>query len=258
MHLDSAYFKDYRKRIGQSNQSDAKDYLSAKDIKADIDYGYVDSLVQRLVEIYKKFNEVIHESVRHESFDAFSTHAIVTPCEQIKTQNIIVQLNNQGRRPEQVLFNWLRGYAATEFLKPAIAQIFGIDNDAIRPIGDDDFSSPASFRRTPRADLSLDIGKALLRLEVQAGFQGINDVKQHKWIEAKRALAESGQKTLCVHCDFFNGQLAIIPLSDIPEDDVHWITRQQMEGQTVFNIDQNQFSWGLMNQPPLLRPLDLA
>jgi hypothetical protein len=36
----------------------------------------------------------------------------------------------------------------------------------------------------------------------------------------------------------------------IDDDSIHWITRQQMEGQTVFNIDQNYFVWKLTDHPP--------
>ena len=34
------------------------------------------------------------------------------------------------------------------------------------------------------------------------------------------------------------------------QGDVNWITRQQMEGQTVFNINQNDFLWKLTEKTP--------
>lgn len=257
MSLDSEYFKEYRRRIGFTNQQTTRSYLSAKDIVADVDFQYVEKLIARLRDIYKHLNSAIHESVRHKDFAEFAKHAIDVPYERIKREGLIGNLNNQGRRPEQVLFNWLRGYAATEFMRPAIAYVFEVDPMSIESIGDDDFSSQETFKRTPRADLKVREGRDSLRLEVQAGFQDINDVKQHKWLEAKRVLAETGHHTVCVHCDFYNGQVAFIRLSSIPENDVHWITRQQMEGQTVLNISQNRFSWGLINKPPLFDELEL-
>jgi hypothetical protein len=36
---------------------------------------------------------------------------ITRPYEILKNNDIISKLNNQGRRPEQVLFSWLRGFA---------------------------------------------------------------------------------------------------------------------------------------------------
>lgn len=257
MPLDAQYFTNYRRCIGFTNQQSAKDYLSAKDITADVDFAYVEKLLDRLKDTYKHLNRAIHQSVRHRDFDGFAKHAIVNPYKKLKKRGLIGNLNNQGRRPEQVLFSWLRGYAATEFMRPAIAHVFGVDPNSIESIGDDDLSSVDTFRRTPRADLKVREGKQSLRLEVQAGFQGINDVKQHKWLEAKRVLADSGHHTVCVHSDLFNGQVAFIRLSTISDNDVHWITRQQLEGQTVFNIDHNRFSWGLMNEPPLFDDLDV-
>ena len=38
-------------------------------------------------------------------------------------------------------------------------------------------------------------------------------------------------------------------LDEIEDDSVNWITRQQMEGQTVFNIDQNYFIWKITESP---------
>ena len=47
-----------------------------------------------------------------------------------------------------------------------------------------------------------------------------------------------------------NGQVAFVQVDNINDEDVNWITRQQMEGQTVFNIDQNYFIWKLTELPP--------
>lgn len=257
MPLDHQYFSAYRRCIGFTNQQTTKDYLSAKDIAADVDYAYIARLIDRLSNIYEHLNRAIHETVRHHEFADFRRRSIEIPYQRIRDNNLIGNLNNQGRRPEQVLFNWLRGYAATEFMRPAIASVFDVDPAAIISIGDDDLTAPDTFRRTPRADLRVQRGEHAIHLEVQAGFQGISDVKQHKVLEARRVLQTTGWHTVCIHCDFFNGQVAFIRLSTIPENDVHWITRQQMEGQTVFNIDQNQFSWGLMNEPPSFDALEL-
>ena len=63
----------------------------------------------------------------------------------------------------------------------------------------------------------------------------INDIKEHKVREASRNFKEKNIRTLVMHFDIFNGQVAFVDISEIPSDDVHWITRQQMEGQSVFN-----------------------
>ena len=122
---------------------------------------------------------------------------------------------------------------------------------SLRTIGDDDFTRTETFKRTPKADFALQKGKKVIaRIEAQSGFQGINDVKQHKVLEAKRIMREEKIPTLVLHFDLYNGQMAAVELSSIDDDDVNWITRQQMEGQTVFNIPQEKFVW-FFTEPPV-------
>ena len=49
--------------------------------------------------------------------------------------------------------------------------------------------------------------------------------------------------------DNLKGTTLTIKLDEIEDDSVNWITRQQMEGQTVFNIDQNYFIWKITESP---------
>ncbi|MUU53344.1 type II restriction endonuclease [Helicobacter pylori] len=55
--------------------------------------------------------------------------------------------------------------------------------------------------------------------------------------------------TIVVHFDLFNGQVACVEISKIKENDLNWITRQQMEGQSVFNISQNFFDYKITEMP---------
>lgn len=97
----------------------------------------------------------------------------------------------------------------------------------------------------------------MIRIEIQSGFQNINDIKQHKVIEAKKTKNECGISSILLHFDLYNGQVAFVKLDDIEDDSVHWVTRQQMEGQTVFNINQNYFVWKLTELPPKYSDLEL-
>lgn len=108
-----------------------------------------------------------------------------------------------------------------------------------------------TFKRTPTADLQLNLdGIGKVRLEVQSGFQGINDIKQHKVMEAKRIFQSDATITLVIHFDIYNGQVGIVRVDNVSDNDINWITRQQLEGQTVFNIDQNYFVWKLTEDCP--------
>lgn len=69
-------------------------------------------------------------------------------------------------------------------------------------------------------------------------------------MEAKKIKREENTSSIIIHFDLFNGQVAFIKIDEIDDDNVNWITRQQMEGQTVFNIDQNYFVWKLTENPP--------
>jgi hypothetical protein len=90
---------------------------------------------------------------------------------------------------------------------------------------------------------------------MQSGFQGVNDIKQHKVLEAKKIMQTQNIPSIAIHFDLFNGQVAFVRLDSITDDSVNWITRQQMEGQTVFNIEQNYFIWKLTESPPKLNAL---
>ncbi|MEK7130570.1 MAG: restriction endonuclease [Patescibacteria group bacterium] len=168
----------------------------------------------------------------------------------MKESGILPILNNQGRRPEQVYFSWMRGFVVSNYFLKALGLIFSVDTSTIDLIGDDDLRSVETFKRTPKADLEIKLnGKEKIRIEMQSGFTGINDIKQHKVLEAKRVFRDDGTSTLAIHIDLYNGQVAFIKLDEIEDDSVNWITRQQMEGQTVFNIDQNYFAWKITEGP---------
>ncbi|OGG93509.1 hypothetical protein A2609_00350 [Candidatus Kaiserbacteria bacterium RIFOXYD1_FULL_47_14] len=84
-----------------------------------------------------------------------------------------------------------------------------------------------------------------IRIEIQAGFTGINDIKQHKVLEAKRVFRDNGTRTLAIYFDLCNWQVAFIKLNEIEDDDMNWITRTNLDDGLVWNIDQNFFFWNL-------------
>ena len=241
-------FKEYRKNLGFSSKVDFKNFLSAKDIEASVDFAYIGQLNDRLCEIFAKINQIYYNPCDIDKF--LQTHLFLT-FEKLKNNGILNKLNNQGRRKEEVYFSWMRGFLSLEYFKNAICDMFEVEISQIKSIGDDKFDSLDSFKRTPKADLEF----KNYRIEVQSGFQGINDIKQHKVLEAKRVFNDEKIQTLVLHFDLFNGQVAFVDISSIEDDDLNWITRQQMEGQTVFNIDQNYFRWLINHKPPKLNEI---
>lgn len=254
--INTKYFREYRAKLGFSNQKDVKDFFGAKDISPTIDYGYIDELNKRLFEIIIKINDLVIEDLKVKEIEKFYHNNVLSVYEILKRNDILLRLNNQGRRREEVYFSWMRGFVISAYFTKAISKIFNISEDKICLIGDDDLQNIENFKRTPKADLELHLSEnRILRIEVQSGFQGINDIKQHKVLEAKRIKREENVSSMVLHFDLFNGQVAFVKIDDIEDDSVNWITRQQMEGQTVFNIDQNYFLWKLTDNPPQLTEL---
>lgn len=240
-------FKDYRNALGFGSQAKFREFLSAKDIVANIDFNYIELLNSRLCEIFGRLNSVYYKPC---DIEVFLQDKLFSAYSMLKNNQILNKLNNQGRRKEEVYFSWIRGYLILEYFKSAIADIFEVSPSVIQSIGEDDFSSLDTFKRTPKADLEIQNLNTKWRIEVQSGFQGINDIKEHKVREARVVYVDSHIQTLVIHFDIFNGQVAFVDISQIKDDDIHWITRQQMEGQSVLNIEQNYFKWLLTNKPP--------
>ncbi len=249
--ITSEYFREYRKRLGFSNQTDVKEFFKATDIVPLIDLVHIQLLNERLYNIIDKINGIVAEEVRLDDIVVFKKEHIDKSFEILKQSDILPKLNNQGRRPEQVYFSWMRGYLVSAYFLKAVGLIFEVDVSRIDLIGEDDLRNIETFKRTPRADLELRLkdNEEKVRIEIQCGFTGINDIKQHKVSEAKRVFRDSGVHTLAIHFDLYNGQVAFIRLDEIEDGSVNWITRQQMEGQTVFNIDQNYFVWKITESP---------
>lgn len=249
--IDTKYFKEYREKLGFSNQIGVKNFFAAKDIIPTVDYEYIGLLNTRLFEIVSKIDGLVVEDIKIEDLDSFNNENIKSVFDKLKTHNIISKLNNQGRRPEEVYFSWMRGFIISTYFLNALSQIFEVDIEDIDLIGDDDLVNIETFKRTPKADLQINFENGeKVRIEVQSWFQGINDIKQHKVLEAKKIKREENTSSIVIHFDLFNGQVAFIKIDEIDDDNVNWITRQQMEGQTVFNIDQNYFVWKLTENPP--------
>ncbi|HEY4503798.1 MAG TPA: restriction endonuclease [Candidatus Paceibacterota bacterium] len=247
---DIRYFREYRSKLGFNNQFDAKEFFGAKNIIPNIDFDYIKTLNERLYEIVGKINSVISDKIKIDNISSFEKENIDHPFKIMKESNILSSLNNQGRRPEQVYFSWMRGFVISNIFIKAVGVIFEVSTKNIKLIGDDNFKDPESFKRSPRADIEITIEKnEKIRIEMQSGFTGINDIKQHKVLEAKRVFEEFGIHTIAIHFDLYNGQVAFIRLDSIKHNDMNWITRQQMEGQTVFNIEQSFFIWKIIDEP---------
>lgn len=244
--------RDFRAAIGFTSAAKIKDFYRGKDLSRPINYDFVERLNSRLAEMVDVFDIATPASLRPVDSVDFKTLYIHSPYKTMLDAGIIPRMNNLGRNPEDVYFSWMRGYVVANYYKKAIAVLFGLDESLVEVVGDDNLSSIESFAKTPKADLevpSID-GNPPMRVEMQSGFTGVNQVKAHKVHEARTVWANSGVESIAAHFDFFNGRVALIPLNLIGDDDENWTTSQQMEGQKVLDISDKFFVWELEELPP--------
>ena len=248
--INEEYFRKYRQKLGFTNQADVKNFFGAKDITPTVDLNYLKLLNTRLYEIVDKIESTAADEIKVSNLSAFKKEHIDRPFKIIKGNGILPILNNLGRRPEQVYFSWMRGYVVSNFFLKALGAIFEVDVAKIDLIGDDDLKKAETFKKTPKADLESRLnGKKKVRVEMQSGFTGTNDIKQHKVLEAKRVFREEGVPSLAIHIDLYNGQVAFVKLDEIEDGDVNWIMRINLDDGVVWNINQNFFFWDLENTP---------
>lgn len=176
--ITAEYFQQYRKKMGFTNQSIIKNFFGAKDIIPSIDFNYIKLLNKRLYDITKRINDVVSKEIRTDNLSTFKKEHIDRSFKIMKQSGILPILNNLGRRPEQVYFSWMRGYIVSSFFLKALELIFEVDTAKIDLIGDDDLKNIETFKQTPKADLEIPLNnKEKIRIEMQSGFTGINDIK---------------------------------------------------------------------------------
>lgn len=176
--ITAEYFQQYRKKMGFTNQSIIKNFFGAKDIIPSIDFNYIKLLNKRLYDITKRTNDVVSKEIRTDNLSTFKKEHIDRSFKIMKQSGILPILNNLGRRPEQVYFSWMRGYIGSSFFLKALELIFEVDTAKIDLIGDDDLRNIETFKQTPKADLEIPLNnKEKIRIEMQSGFTGINDIK---------------------------------------------------------------------------------
>lgn len=238
-----SYERDFRKSLGFTNQETLKKYYKATDAVV-VNWDKIQFCNSRLSEICKKLNSVVHPCIRHEHISVLE-EKISLAYNIMRDNNIFPRLNNQGRTPDDVYYNWMRGYLVCEFFLPAIANLFNISLSDIQHIGEDDLSDISTFSRSATADLEI-ISRGI-RLEMQAGFTGTNDIKRSK-IEEARNRHQSGVITYIMHFDLFNGKVAIINISNVDASEIEY--HKAFENTDVLGIKSEWFRWKLACELP--------
>ncbi len=243
-----AFDREFRVKLGYTNAQKLKDHFTGKDI-VNINWNKIELYNSRIKDIFQELNSVVHESIGYENLTAFNLK-IDNAYKILRENTIIPRLNNNGRNPEDVYYNWIRGYAVCEFFSKALSIVFDVPQDSIKTVGNDKLTDIKTFSKSPTADLEIKLENKTIRLEVQSGFKGKNDIKRHKVNEAKRVLLSDGIYSYIVHFDLFNGTAAIVDISSLSDDNIHWVHRQEFEDQIVFSIPSESFKWAITDEPP--------
>ena len=177
------YEQNFRKALGFTNQEKLKKYFKATDFQV-VNWERIKELNIRLKDMSSKINDALSPEIQND--DISIIHKKIDEAFQIiKDNDLFPHLNNQGRNPDDVYYNWMRGYIICELFIKAIAILFNVNESKIDHIGKDDLANIDTFSRSATADLQINTENETIRLEIQGGYTGINDIKRSKITEAK-------------------------------------------------------------------------
>lgn len=246
--------REYRKDLGYTNQASLKKFFDSKDIIREVDFDYICKLNKRLIEIIQSIDNAVVKDIKPDDLDTFIDLNIGKVYEYMLENNLLHKFsNNKQRQTERSYYDWSRGRVVANYFKKAMSIIFRVKEDSIKTIGLDNLYNPSSFSKAPTADFEIKTKKyGTFRIEFQCGFQGVNDIKEHKVLEASRVYKNDNIRSLILHVDLFNGCVAFVDISNIDEKNINWEYRQQFEGKKVFHINEKYFIWNLSEKPPTL------
>lgn len=238
----SNYEREFRKALGFTNQTRLKTYFKANDFII-INWEKIEKLNDRLKEICSKINSALHCSIKWDNI-CDVTCKIDSAYDIMRNNNIIPHFNNQGRNPEGVYYNWMRGYIICEMFIPVIALLFGVSVECVHHIGQDDLEKLDTFARAATADLEVRTTSGeRIRIEIQAGYTGVNDIKQSKIEEALLRKHKERIDTYIFHFDIFNGKAAILNISNAEIASLRF--HSAFEYTPVLTIESEWFKWKL-------------
>ncbi len=237
----------YRIKLGYTNGELLKKHFSGTDI-LEINWNKIELYNSRIKEIFHELNAIVHESIKYEDLSSFDSK-IDNAYKLMKNNDLIPKLNNNGRAREEVYYNWMRGYAICEFFFKALSIVFNVSQSSIKRIGKDNLTNIEKWSKSSTADLEIKLKNKIIRLEIQSGFKGKNDIKEQKVLEAKK-LSSKDISSYIVHFDLYNGNAAIVNISEISDSNINWEHRQQFENKKVFSIPSEAFNWILTDAPP--------
>jgi len=221
--------KEYRKAMGFTRKDVFQKYLSAKDIK-EPNWILIQKQNSRLDNIFTKINQQLSIP-----YQGNISQDIIDTFMQIKNNNILPRMRNNGRAMEDVYYSWMLGFMAEKVFTPFIIDKLILGK--LERNGGDDLTSIDTFKRTGEADL---IDKtADVRIDVQCGTgEGVATIKKHKVDQAVKV----GGTTYAALFGLMTGTYAFIKLNDLNESkDIHFYANPSWENQLCWDVPEDKF-----------------
>ena len=213
--------KQYRKRLGFSNASATKQFLTGKDIVS-INWSLIELYNQRIIDIFTTIQFTVFKTQFNVQKTVENAYSI------IRTNDIIPTMTNHGRSPESVYFVWMQGYIASLLFLPLIEKEL---NTKLISNGADDLSNPSTFSR--KSDPDFVNSTRTVFVEFQSGFKGSKvDIKKSKVKTSPTA------EYYIAAFDFFNGTYTILNTKNIPND--QWYENVLWEGALCYTVPSDQ------------------
>lgn len=228
----------------------------------EVKWNVIERYNARLYDMFYKLNSVIVNEYRKSDTEMAAFKRCINRAYRTLRNTRIIEdkFHNNGRAPEDVYYNWMRGYLVCLYFKKMIAEIFGVKEKAIQQFGADSLDvlrktqDPAKFKKDAAADFKISADHLAtatndILIEVQSGFTGINDIKKTKANEAKKKYDKNQTQTFVAHFDLFNGRLAVFEITHLADTD-GWIKNTQLNGALTKTIPDDCFVWSFMDHFP--------
>ena len=105
---------EYLKSMGFKNQQLLRKWLTAKDIVS-TNWELVEERNERLKTIFSKINETLPIQ-----YTGDIAHDVESAYKSIRTNDLLLKMNNNGRSIEDVYYTWMQGYICEKVFVPFI------------------------------------------------------------------------------------------------------------------------------------------
>lgn len=220
----------YLKSLGFKNQQLLRKWLTAKDIVSP-NWKLIEERNQRLKDIFCTINKTLPIQYTGDiEEDVQSTY------ESIRTNGLLLKMNNNGRSIEDVYYTWMQGYISEKVFVPFICHHLMLNE--LKRNGKDNITHVSAFKRQGDADLINEEKKILV--EVQCGTHiGKCHIKKHK---VDMALKQTNYTTYVFSVRLMYGTWCLINLNKLSDSGVQFYKNELWENCLCWDIPDDMYT----------------